>query len=313
MKTHVLVTGGAGYIGSILTQYLLEYGYKVTVLDSLYYRQESTLNHLFLHQDLEFVRGDVRIESDILPSLKTADIIIPLAALVGAPVCDLDPIGATTTNRDAIFSMLKNVSKDQRIIMPTTNSAYGSGDKNNYCTEDSPLNPISRYAKDKVEVEKALMQHSNSISMRLATVFGMSPRMRIDLLVNDFVYRAAKDGFIVLFEPHFKRNYIHVRDVCHAFIHAMNNFDTMRGNIYNVGLDSANLSKMELCDRIKLQIPNFTYMIAEGKKDPDQRNYIVSNDKIKATGWLPNYDIDRGIKELISGYKYIRNTRHGNV
>jgi nucleoside-diphosphate-sugar epimerase len=313
MKERVLITGGAGYIGSILAQILLEYDYNVTVIDNLYYKQESSLNHLFIHDRFEFVRGDVRVEGDILPLLKKADVIIPLAALVGAPICDLDPVGATTTNRDAIFFMMKNISKEQRIIMPTTNSAYGSGDKNNFCTEESPLNPISRYAKDKVEVEEALMQHPNAISMRLATVFGMSPRMRIDLLVNDFVHRAVKDGFIVLFEPHFKRNYIHVRDVCRAFLHAMNKFDDMRGNIYNIGLDSANLSKMELCERIKLQLPNFTYMVAEGKKDPDQRNYIVSNEKIKSTQWMPIYDIDRGIKELISCYKFVRNNRHGNV
>lgn len=313
MKERVLITGGAGYIGSILAQILLEYDYNVTVIDNLYYKQESSLNHLFIHDRFEFVRGDVRVEGDILPLLKKADVIIPLAALVGAPICDLDPVGATTTNRDAIFFMMKNISKEQRIIMPTTNSAYGSGDKNNFCTEESPLNPISRYAKDKVEVEEALMQHPNAISMRLATVFGMSPRMRIDLLVNDFVHRAVKDGFIVLFEPHFKRNYIHVRDVGRAFLHAMNKFDDMRGNIYNIGLDSANLSKMELCERIKLQLPNFTYMVAEGKKDPDQRNYIVSNEKIKSTQWMPIYDIDRGIKELISGYKFVRNNRHGNV
>lgn len=313
MSEKVLITGGAGYIGSILTQGMVEMGFNVTVIDNLYYKQESSLNHLFIYENFNFVRGDVRVKDDILPLLKDADIIIPLAALVGAPVCDLDPVAATTTNRDAIFMMLDNISKDQRVIMPTTNSAYGSGDKNNFCTEESPLNPISRYARDKVEVETMLMNHENAISMRLATVFGMSSRMRIDLLVNDFVHRAVKDGFIVLFEPHFKRNYIHVRDVCDAFVHGIENFDTMKSNVYNVGLDTANLSKMELCEKIKEYVPNFIHMIAEGRKDPDQRNYIVSNEKIKSTGWAPGFSIDEGIQELIKGFKFIRNNRHGNV
>jgi nucleoside-diphosphate-sugar epimerase len=262
---------------------------------------------------LEIRKGDVRKPNDIDLLLKRADFIFPLAALVGAPVCNQDPITATTTNKDAIFYMLDKISPNQAVIMPTTNSAYGTGDENNFCTEESPLNPISLYAKDKVEVEKRLMNHPNAISYRLATVFGMSPRMRTDLLVNDFTYRAVNDGFVVLFEGHFKRNYIHVRDVCRAFIHGIENFQEMKGQIYNVGLSDANLSKLELCNIIKSFIPKFTYLEAPLLKDPDQRNYIVSNAKIEATGYKPKYCLADGISELIKGYEFLKNTRHGNV
>jgi nucleoside-diphosphate-sugar epimerase len=307
--TKVLVTGGAGYLGSILVPELLDNGYEVTVIDNFMYKQTS-LNHLCANPHFDIVRGDVRVETTMWPLLKKADIIIPLAAYVGAPLCNQDPIGASTTNKDAIFMMLKHLSKNQLVIMPTTNSAYGTGD---YCTEDSPLNPISLYAKDKVEVEKRLMDHPSSISYRLATVFGMSPRMRLDLLVNDFTYRAVNDSALVLFESHFKRNYIHVRDIASAFLHAMNNYQTMVGEVYNVGLSNANVSKWELCEIIQKQLPNFTFMQAEVGVDPDQRNYIVSNEKIENTGFETKYSLEAGIKELIKGYKMIRNTRYGNI
>lgn len=307
--TKVLVTGGAGYLGSILVPELLDDGYEVTVIDNFMYKQTS-LNHLCANPKFDIVRGDVRVETTMWPLLKKADIIIPLAAYVGAPLCNQDPIGASTTNKDAIFMMLKHLSKNQLVIMPTTNSAYGTGD---YCTEDSPLNPISLYAKDKVEVEKRLMDHPSSISYRLATVFGMSPRMRLDLLVNDFTYRAVNDSALVLFESHFKRNYIHVRDIASAFLHAMNNYRTMVGEVYNVGLSNANVSKWELCEIIQKQLPNFTFMQAKVGVDPDQRNYIVSNEKIEKTGFETKYSLEDGIKELIKGYKMIRNTRYGNI
>lgn len=310
----ILVTGGAGYIGSIFVEQLLKIGgHRVCVLDNLYYNNQSSLNHLMHDTYLEVRRGDVRKPSDIDPLLKKADIIVPLAALVGAPICNRDPVAASSTNKDAIFYMLDKISPEQTIIMPTTNSAYGSGDKDNFCIEESPLNPISLYARDKVEVEKRLMQHKNAISLRLATVFGMSPRMRLDLLVNDFTYRAVHDGFVVLFESHFKRNYIHVRDVSNAFIHCMNNFEKMNGQIYNVGLSNANISKLELCKMIKSLVPKFTFMEAPYGQDPDQRNYIVSNAKIEATGFKPEYYLQDGLVELIKGYELIRNTRHGNV
>jgi nucleoside-diphosphate-sugar epimerase len=313
MLYNVLVTGGAGYIGSLFVEKLLEWGYNVHVLDNLYYDNQASLNHLMHYSNLHVHQGDVRKSHDIDPLLSKVDIIFPLAALVGAPVCSRDPISASSTNKDAIFYMLDKVSKNQLVIMPTTNSAYGSGDKDNFCTEESPLNPISLYAKDKVEVEKRLMDHQNSISFRLATVFGMSPRMRIDLLVNDFTHRAVHDGFVILFESHFKRNYIHVRDVCKAFIHGINNFDIMNGQIYNVGLSDANISKLELCQRIQKYLPNFTFVEAPLQKDPDQRNYIVSNAKIEATGFKPDFSLDRGIIELIKGYQLVRNTRYGNM
>ncbi|MPQ75463.1 NAD(P)-dependent oxidoreductase [Hydrogenovibrio sp. JE_KL2] len=312
MSFNILVTGGAGYLGSTMVPDLLAAGHNVTVLDNFMFKQAS-LNHCCYHPNFSVVKGDIRIESVIKPLLKEADIIIPLAALVGAPICSQDPIGAKTTNHDAVTLMLKNISKEQRILMPTTNSAYGTGDENNYCTEESPLRPISQYAIDKVEVEKELMQHENAISFRLATVFGMSPRMRLDLLVNDFTYRAVYDRFVVLFESQFKRNYVHVRDVSRAFQHGINNFDSMKGEIFNVGLSDANVSKKELCERIQQFVPDFTFLEAPVGKDPDQRNYIVSNDKIEATGFSSEFSLDRGLQELIKGYTMIKNTRYGNV
>ena len=305
---NVLITGGAGYIGSVLVSKLMSEGMNVTVLDNLMYNQ-TPLNHLCHHRNFRFYRGDVRVKTDILPILKQADVIIPLAALVGAPLCDRDPINATSTNKDAIFMMLDHLDKDQLVIMPTTNSAYGSGDN---CTEESELKPISRYAIDKVEVEKKLMDHPNAVSLRLATVFGMSPRMRTDLLVNDMTYRAVKDGFVVLFESHFKRNYIHVRDVVSAFEWSLNNTD-MRGQIYNVGLSSANVSKRELCETIKKYIPRFEIIDASIGVDKDQRNYVVSNAKIEALGFQPHYTLDDGIQELIKGFSMMKNFQYGNV
>ena len=309
---NILVTGGAGYIGSILTENLLELGFYVTVVDNFMYKQAS-LNHLCHNPRFNVVNGDIRNLAHVQPLLKDADVIIPLAALVGAPLCNKDVVGADTTNKEAVFMMLDKISKEQRIIMPTTNSAYGSGDENNFCTEESPLNPISKYAIDKVAVEEVLMQRENSISYRLATVFGMSPRMRTDLLVNDLTYRAVNDGYVIIFEGHFKRNYVHVRDVCDAFIHAIYNFDVMKSQIYNVGLSSANVSKLELCEIIKKHIPGFTIVEGEIKKDPDQRNYIVSNAKLEATGFEMMHDLDSGVEELLKGYRMIKNNIYGNV
>lgn len=312
MSYNILVTGGAGYLGSTMVPDLLLLGHKVTVLDNFLYQQAS-LNHVCHHPNFSVVKGDIRIESVMAPLMKRADIVIPLAALVGAPICSQDPVGATTVNHDAITLMLKLLSKQQMVLMPTTNSAYGTGDQNNFCTEDSPLNPISLYAKEKVGIEKELMQRENAISFRLATVFGMSPRMRIDLLVNDFTYRAVYDRFVVLFESSFKRNYVHVRDVSRVFQHAIDHFDKMKGQIYNVGLSDANVSKRELCEHIQKQVADFVFLDAPVGKDPDQRNYIVSNAKIEATGFKPMYSLDAGISDLIKGYTMIKNTRYGNV
>ena len=312
MSCNILVTGGAGYLGSTMVPDLLQLGHKVTVVDSFMYKQ-SSLNHVCHHPNFSVVKGDIRIEGVMAPLIKKADIVIPLAALVGAPMCSQDPVGAQTVNRDAIALLLRLLSKQQRVLMPTTNSAYGTGDTNNFCTEESPLNPISLYAKEKVEIEKELMQRENAVSFRLATVFGMSPRMRIDLLVNDFTYRAVHDRFVVLFESSFKRNYVHVRDVSRVFQHAIVNFDRMKGQIYNVGLSDANVSKKELCERIQQQVQDFVFLDAPVGKDPDQRNYIVSNTKIEATGFQPIHSLDMGISDLIKGYTMIKNTRYGNV
>lgn len=312
MSYKILVTGGAGYLGSTMVPDLLAAGHKVRVVDNFMFKQTS-LNHVCYNPNFDVVKGDIRIESTIKPLLKDADIVVPLAALVGAPICNQDPVGAQTTNHDAILMMLKHISKEQRILMPTTNSAYGTGDENNFCTEDSPLRPISKYAIDKVEIEDKLMQHPNAISFRLATVFGMSPRMRIDLLVNDFTYRAVYDRFVVLFESHFKRNYVHVRDVSGAFQHGINNFEQMRGEVYNVGLSEANISKRELCVEIKKLIPDFVFVEEQVGKDPDQRNYIVSNEKIEKTGYRTKVGLTQGLLELIKGYKMIKNTCFGNV
>jgi len=312
MKYNILVTGGAGYLGSTLVPDLLNAGHKVTVVDNFMFKQ-ATLNHCCYHPNFIVVKGDIRQKDTMAPLMKSADVVIPLAALVGAPLCTLDPIGASTINHDAIDLMISMLSKDQIVLMPTTNSAYGTGDKDNYCNEDSPLRPISQYAIEKVEVEKKLMQHPNAISFRLATVFGMSPRMRIDLLVNDFTYRAVNDGFVVLFESHFKRNYVHVRDVSRVFQHALGNYEKMKGEIFNVGLSDANVSKKELCDHIKNQLPNFIYIDEQIGKDPDQRNYIVSNAKIEKTGFNTQFSLESGIAELIKGYTMIKNSKYGNV
>lgn len=312
MAQKILVTGGAGYIGSILVPDLLKAGYEVLVIDNFQFKQNSLATSCN-DGNFRVLNGDVRNKDLMRDLYSEADIVIPLAALVGAPICKKDPVGAETINKDAIFFMLECLRAEQKVIMPTTNSAYGSGEGNNFCTEESPLNPISKYAVDKVEIERELLCRENFISFRLATVFGMSPRMRTDLLVNDFTYRAIHDGFVVLFEADFKRNYIHVRDVSRAFTHGLENFDTMKGNVYNVGLSDANVSKRELCEVIKGEIPGFTYVVEPIGKDPDQRNYIVSNEKIEKTGYKPVYTLQNGIQELIKGYQMIKNNLYSNI
>jgi nucleoside-diphosphate-sugar epimerase len=309
----VLVTGGAGYLGSVLVPALLDHGCNVAVVDNFMYGQDS-LAAVCYQEKFSIVRGDVRSIETMRPLVKDADVIIPLAALVGAPLCDRDPLAATSTNKQAIVDMLPLLSRDQRVLLPITNSGYGVGEAGKFCTEETPIRPVSLYGRDKVEVEKALLdKHPASISLRLATVFGMSPRMRLDLLVNDFTYRAYTDRFIVLFESHFKRNFIHVRDVARAFLHAIDRFDEMKGQIYNVGLSDANLSKLELCQQIQKHLPGFMIHESNVGKDPDKRDYIVSNEKIERTGYKPAFSLDDGIRELIKGFAMIRNTKYSNI
>ncbi len=308
----ILVTGAAGYIGSVLTPTLLKAGHKVVALDNFMYNQSSLLDCCH-DENLTVVRGDVRDKALMEKLLKDADAIFPLACLTGAPLCAQDPIGAQSILFDAIDEMLKITSKNQIVVFPTTNSGYGVGEKGKHCDEKTPLRPISLYGKLKVQAEEAILNSGHGITLRLATAFGIAPRMRLDLLVNDFTYRAVYDRFVILFEAHFKRNYIHVRDISKAFVHALNNFGTMKNEPYNVGLSEANLSKWELCQEIKKQVPEFYFVEATIGEDPDKRDYIVSNEKIEKTGFKPDVHLAKGIAELIKGYKIIKRNQYANI
>ena len=308
----ILVTGAAGYIGSILVPTLLQRGYEVVALDNFMYNQSSLLDCCY-DKKLTVVRGDARDEDLILKYLKSIDVIFPLACLTGAPICAKDPVSAHSTNLDAIKMLLKHRSRDHLIIFPNTNSGYGIGEKGILCTEETPMRPVTLYGRLKMEAEKSVLEAGNAIVFRLATVFGISPRMRLDLLVNDFTYRAVTDRFVVLFEAHFKRNYIHVRDVVKVFLHCLDNFDQMKNEPYNVGLSEANLSKWELCEEIKKMVPDFYFVQAKVGEDPDKRDYIVSNAKIEATGFKPDVSLQMGIAELIKGYQVIRRNQFSNV
>jgi nucleoside-diphosphate-sugar epimerase len=308
----ILITGGAGYIGSVLTPALLQAGHEVTVLDSFIFRQNS-LADCCQYDSFRIVRGDCRDEAVLAPLIAQADVIIPLAALVGMPLCKMDALGARTINQEAVEMICRLASKDQRIIYPTTNSGYGVGEKGKFCTEETPLRPISLYGVTKNNAEKAVLDRGNSVTFRLATVFGVAPRMRTDLLVNDFVYRAVNDRAVVIFEGHFKRNFVHIRDVVRVFMYAIDQFETMKGRPYNFGLEDANLSKLELCEKIRNHIPAFVFLEAPIGEDPDKRDYIVSNQRILSTGFKMEWSLDRGIKELMKGYTIMKNAQYSNV
>jgi nucleoside-diphosphate-sugar epimerase len=300
----ILITGGAGYLGSVITKNMLDLGHEVTVIDNLLFNQISPLTYTS-NKKYNFIYGDVR-NSDLLGRLvKSHDVIIPLAAIVGFPACKADPKLAWSVNQQQILDIVRHISKDQIILYPNTNSGYGIGAGQTECTEESPLNPISVYGESKCSAEKILRNETSSICFRLATVFGSSPRMRTDLLVNEFVYKAMTDKYIVVFEKHFKRNFIHIQDVANVFTHALKNYESMNSNVYNVGLSDANINKQELLEKIKLYVPDFAITYSDFYEDPDKRDYIVSNKKIESTGWKPNYSLEDGIQELMKTYQVL--------
>jgi nucleoside-diphosphate-sugar epimerase len=304
----ILITGGAGYLGSVMTKNLLDLGHEITVLDSLLFKQISPLTYTN-NKKYNFIYGDVRNKELLTKLVKSHDVIIPLAAIVGFPACKSDPKSAWDINYNQIIDIVEIISKDQLILYPNTNSGYGVGygikENQTECTEESSLKPISVYGESKCASEKLLLDGTSSVCFRLATVFGSSPRMRTDLLVNEFVYKAMTDKYIVVFEKHFKRNFIHIQDVANVFTHALNNYDSMKSNVYNVGLSDANLNKEELLEKIKLYVPDFAITYSDFYEDPDKRDYIVSNKKIESTGWRPNYTLDDGIQELIKSYQVL--------
>lgn len=305
----VLITGGAGYLGSILTEILLSEGYQVTVLDNLIYKQLS-LSSFCYNKNFKLVVGDVRDTQLLSDLVQTHDIIIPLAAVVGMPACKKDPDLTVAVNYKQIRKIVEFARFDQKILVPNTNSQYGSS--NTIITEESPFNPLSLYAKTKCDAEKAVLDSGKGISLRLATVFGVSYRQRMDLLVNDFVYRAFTDEFLVLFESHFIRNYVHVRDVAKAFIHLIENYETCNNNAFNVGLTSANMSKLQLAQKIKEYVPGLVIIEEQFKEDFDKRNYVVSNEKLEKTGWSCDFSLDAGIQELLLACKMISNYKNKN-
>lgn len=309
---NVLVIGGAGYIGSVLVPHLLGVGHEVTVVDNLMYRQSSLLD-VCHHPGFDFIRGDIRDEALMRTEIAKHDVIVPLAAIVGAPACDRDPVGAKSIMVDGLKALMQHVSTSQMVLYPNTNSGYGVGEADAYCDEASPLHPVSLYGRLKVQAEAYLLDAGNAVTFRLATVFGASPRMRMDLLVNDFVHRAVTDRVIVLFEAGFRRNYIHIRDVARVFAFGIEHYEAMKGEAYNVGLSSANLSKRQLCEVIREQVPELVVIESEIGQDPDKRDYIVSNEKVESKGFHPEVTLQEGIAELRKVYRIVTAKPFGNV
>ena len=308
----VLIPGGAGYIGSVLTGHLLNLGHQVTVLDNLYFQQKSLFGYAS-NPNFDFVYGDTRDRATLEPLMAKNDLIIHLAAVVGMPACKKDPEYSQSLNYGSAKLVADLASKDQRIIYPCTNSGYGTQSGDLHCDENTPLAPISLYGTSKAEGEKAILDSGKGMAFRLATVFGASPRMRIDLLVNDFTHKAYSQGAIVIYEGHFMRNFVGIQDVARAMIFAMDNFESMRGEVYNLGLDSANMSKIDLCNKVKEHVPHFYFTEATVGSDPDKRNYIVSNEKLRKAGFEASQTIDDGIRELLKVYKMFGRNEYGNV
>ena len=300
----ILVTGGAGYLGSVLVPRLLEAGHKVTVLDSLFYSQRSLLG-VAGHPNFRFERGDARDEQTLRTLLRSADFIVPLAALVGAPACEALPDLASSLNLGAIERLIRLRDPSQGVVFPTTNSGYGTTSGEVYCTEETPLNPISIYGRTKVAAEEALLEAGNAVTLRLATVFGVSPRMRLDLLVNTFVYEAVTRGYLMVYEKAYKRNYVHIADVADCILFCLEHHDRMGDEAYNVGLDEANHSKESLALLVKEQVPKCAVFFSETGKDPDQRNYIVSNAKLFEQGFTATRSVQQGITELLRAYRML--------
>ena len=299
----ILITGGAGYIGSKLATELLKYNYKVTVIDILKISSRS-LNHLFNNENFNFIKGDVRNKKLMKSLIQKNEFIVPLAALVGAPLCEKNKREAISVNLESIKYLMKTITKRNKIIYLTTNSGYGVGEKNKYCDEKSPLKPISLYGRTKVQAERIIMQSHNSIGFRLATVFGYSYRMRTDLLVNNFVFKAVRDQKLLIYEPNFRRNYIHINDVVAGILYSIKNFNRLKANVYNLGLSSANLTKYNLAKKIKRKISSLKIKIIKNRKDPDQRDYYVSNKKIEKKGFKAKISVEEGIDELVNVFSY---------
>ena len=308
----ILINGGAGYIGSVLIGHLLRAGHSVTVLDNLIFGQRSLFGYCS-NPNFEFVFGDVRNADTVKPLVAKADAVIHLAAVVGAPACDRDVEYATTLNFGSVETLAKLVSKDQKVIYPCTNSGYGTQSGDVFCTEETPLEPISVYGRTKADAEKLLLDTGNAVAFRLATVFGVSPRMRVDLLVNDFTYKAYKDGYLVLYESHFQRNFLGIEDVARGMLFALENYDRIKGEPYNLGLDSANINKLQLAEKIKEHVPKLYIHEAAVGTDPDKRNYVVSNEKLRKAGFEATMTLDEGIAGLLKAYKMFGRSEFGNV